>query len=268
MLASPSQTDSRPVRRSSGATDGNRATGGESSGLLALILALLSVGETRIEGLAGSHDVLATVEACRRLGATIERDGNAAWRIHGVGVGGLLSPEGSLDFGGSLAGALLMMGVIASHGVTATLDGDASLRTCPMMPALVPLTRMGAEIVTAAEGARLPLTLRGAVDPVPILWRVPDSGASSPMTPDLVAMAVLLAGLDAPGETVVILPQTTSEAVSRLRPPDDAARLLRLFGADVAIAPESTGRRIVLQGRPTLRPAIVTLPAEIPPSSH
>ncbi|WP_454811268.1 hypothetical protein [Labrys neptuniae] len=267
MLTSPSQTASPSARRSSGAADRNKAEGEESIGLLALILALLSVGETRIEGLVGSRDVVAMAEACRRLGAAIERGGDAAWCIRGVGVGGLLSPEGSLDFGGSLAGAVLMMGVIASHGITATLDGDATLRTCPMMPVLTPLTRMGAEIVAAAEGVRLPLTLRGAVDPVPILWHVPDSGASSPVPPNLVSAAVLLAGLNAPGETAVIAPQATSEAVSSFRSPDDAAHLLRLFGADVAISPEGTGRRIVLQGRPTLRPAVVTLPAKIPPSS-
>lgn len=257
MLALPSQTASPPARRSPGAI-GDQVPGEERTGLLALILALLCVGETRIEGLAGSHDVLATAEACRKLGAAIERNGDAGWRIHGVGVGGLLSPEGSLDFGGSLAGAVLMMGVIASHGVTATLDGNAALRTCPIMPALEALTRMGAEIVTSAEGARMPLTLRGAVDPVPILWRVPDSGASSPVIPDLVAMAVLLAGLNAPGETAVIAPRTAAE---------EAVRLLRLFGADVATSPNDGGRRIVLQGRPTLRTATVTLPADIPPPS-
>ena len=123
MLASPSQTASPSVRRSPGASHGNKLPGDERAGLLALILALLCVSETRIEGLAGSHDVLATAEACRRLGAAIEWNGDAGWRIHGVGVGGLLSPEGSLDFGGSLAGAVLMMGVIASHGVTATSMG-------------------------------------------------------------------------------------------------------------------------------------------------
>ncbi|WP_181161018.1 hypothetical protein [Labrys okinawensis] len=258
MLAPPSQAVPLPMRRSPGPAQASPVARDETACLLAIILGLLSVGETRIGHAPQCDGAQAMAEACRKLGAAIERAGDQSWHVHGVGVGGLLSPEGGLDFGGSLAGAVLLMGVVASHGVTAGFDGDPALRACAMMPALAPLMRMGAEIVASAEGVRLPLTLRGAMDAVPVLWRVPDGGPSSPVTPDLVASAVLLAGLNAPGETTVVAPQEAG---------GEAVRLLRLFGADVATSPEGGGRRIVLQGRPTLRPAIVTLPAETPPAS-
>lgn len=259
MLASPPQAAPLPARRSPGPAQATRVTCDDTARLLTIILGLLSVGETRIETLPESDGILATAEACRRLGAAIERAGAGSWRIHGVGVGGLLSPEGSLDLGGSLAAAVLMMGVVAGHGVTASFDGELAVRACAMTPALAPLMRMGAEIVTSAEGTRLPLTLRGAIDAVPILWRVPDGDTSSPVTPDLITSAVLLAGLNAPGETSVIAPRGAGEA---------AGYLLPLFGAAVATSPEGSGHRIVLQGRPTLRPAVVTLPAETPPYSR
>lgn len=258
MPASPSHAVSLSAHRSPEQGRATLAARDDTAGLLAIVLGLLSVGETRIENLPESDGILATAEACRRLGAAIERAADGSWRIHGVGVGGLLSPEGSLDLGGSLAGAVLMMGVAASHGVTASFDGDPPLRACPIAPALVPLMRMGAEIVTSAEGTRLPLTLRGAVDAVPILWQMPEGGISSPIKPDLAISAVLLAGLNAPGETRVVAPQAAG---------DEAICLFRLFGADVATASERSARLIVLQGRPTLRPATVTLPAETPPSS-
>lgn len=228
------------------------------AGLLAIILGLLSVGETRIENLPGSAGTLATAEACRRLGATIERVGEASWRIHGVGVGGLLSPEGHLDFSGAETAALLLMGAVASHGITATFDGNLALLTSPAPPVVTLLTKMGAQAIFSDQGTGLSLALRGAVDAVPIVCAVPDGGTTPPAALDLAASALLLAGLNAPGETTILVPPGTAEA---------AGRLLRLFGADVAASPEGAESRIVLQGRPTLRPATVILPADLPPSS-
>lgn len=227
--------------------------------MLAFILGLLTVGETRIEGLLESDEILAVSQACRQLGATIERAGPESWRVHGVGVGGVLAPEDSLDFGRSAMSAMLMMGVVASHGVTALFDGNEDLHASAMLPVLAPLTRMGAEIVTAAAGDRLPLTLRGAVDPVPILHRLPDHGTAPARTsPDLVKATVLLAGLNAPGETAVIEPQASEGPLEEL---------FRQFGAGLDVQPEGAqGRRIVLQGRPTLKPTIVTAPPPRKPS--
>ena len=226
------------ARRGAGLEGRVRVPGDKSISHRSLIFGLLTVGQTTIEGLLEGADVLATAEACRRLGATVSRHGEGSWRVDGVGVGGLLSPTAPLDFGNAGTGSRLMMGVVAGHGVTATFDGDASLRKRPMMRVLTPLLAMGAEIVSSAEAGRLPLTLRGAVDPVPILYRTPVPSAQ-------VKSAVLLAGLNAPGTTTVIETEATR---------DHTERMLRHFGASVRTAPDGAhGARIELDGRPELR---------------
>ncbi|MFN8829692.1 MAG: 3-phosphoshikimate 1-carboxyvinyltransferase [Labrys sp. (in: a-proteobacteria)] len=227
-----------------------RAPGDKSISHRAMIFGLLTVGETRVEGLLEGADVLATAEACRKLGATITRVGEGSWRVHGVGVGGLKTPDSVLDFGNAGTGSRLMMGVVAGHAVTATLDGDASLRKRPMMRVLTPLLKMGAEIVSSAEGGRLPLTLRGAADPVPVVYETPVASAQ-------VKSAVLLAGINAPGVTTVIEAEATR---------DHTERMLTHFGAQVTVTPHGPhGRRIDLVGRPELKPNAVMVPSD--PSS-
>lgn len=227
-----------------------RAPGDKSISHRAMIFGLLTVGETRVEGLLEGADVLATAEACRKLGATITRVGEGSWRVHGVGVGGLKTPDSVLDFGNAGTGSRLMMGVVAGHAVTATFDGDASLRKRPMMRVLTPLLKMGAEIVSSAEGGRLPLTLRGAADPVPVVYETPVASAQ-------VKSAVLLAGINAPGVTTVIEAEATR---------DHTERMLTHFGAQVTVTPHgSHGRRIDLVGRPELKPNAVMVPSD--PSS-
>jgi 3-phosphoshikimate 1-carboxyvinyltransferase len=237
-------------RRSPGLRGRLRVPGDKSISHRALIFGLLTIGETQIDGLLEGADVLATAEACRKLGATITRVGDGRWTVRGVGVGGLLAPATTLDFGNAGTGSRLMMGVVAGHGVTATFDGDASLRKRPMMRVLAPLLQMGAEIVSSAEGGRLPLVLRGAADPVPISFETPVPSAQ-------VKSAVLLAGLNAPGVTTVIEAEATR---------DHTERMLAHFGAEVRVAPHGPhGASIALTGRPELRPRPVIVPAD--PSS-
>jgi 3-phosphoshikimate 1-carboxyvinyltransferase len=170
--------------------------------------------------------------------------------VRGVGVGGFRQPESALDFGNSATGCRLVMGAVAGCPITATFDGDASLRKRPMQRILDPVALIGARLLNATEAGRLPLTLAGARDPIPIVYRTPVPSAQ-------IKSAVLLAGLAAPGATVVI----ESEA-SR----DHTERLLAHFGATVMVAPEGEhGRRITLQGEPELVPAPVVVPAD--PSS-
>ncbi|MDQ0473743.1 3-phosphoshikimate 1-carboxyvinyltransferase [Labrys wisconsinensis] len=238
------------ARRSPGLKGRVRVPGDKSISHRSLIFGLLTVGETAISGLLEGADVLATAEACRKLGASVTRTGEGAWRVNGVGVGGLAAPASALDFGNAGTGSRLMMGVVAGHGVTATFDGDASLRKRPMMRVLAPLLSMGAEIVSSAEGGRLPLVLKGSADPVPITYETPVPSAQ-------VKSAVLLAGLNAPGRTTVIEAEATR---------DHTERMLTHFGASVSVAPHGAhGARIVLDGRPDLRPNPVAVPAD--PSS-
>jgi 3-phosphoshikimate 1-carboxyvinyltransferase len=215
----------------------------------ALIFGAMTVGETRIEGLLEGEDVLNTAQAMRALGASVERAGEGVWRVHGVGVGGFREPADALNFGNSGTGCRLVMGAVAGCPVTATFDGDASLRKRPMRRILDPVELIGARALSVGDGGRLPITLQGARDPMPVVYRTPVASAQ-------IKSAVLLAGLAAPGETTVI----ESEA-SR----DHTERLLAHFGADVRVEDEETGRWIRLKGQPELVPAPVMVPAD--PSS-
>jgi 3-phosphoshikimate 1-carboxyvinyltransferase len=180
----------------------------------------------------------------------VERVGGGDWRVQGVGVTGFAEPAAPLDFGNSGTGCRLVMGAVAGCPITASFDGDASLRKRPMRRVLDPLQQMGARIVDAAEGGRLPVMLRGAADAVPITYQTPVPSAQ-------VKSAVLLAGLGAPGRTTVIEREATR---------DHTERLLAHFGAVVRTEPEGAhGRRITLAGQPELMPAPVVVPAD--PSS-
>ncbi|KAK0350742.1 hypothetical protein LTR94_027768, partial [Friedmanniomyces endolithicus] len=150
----------------------------------------------------------------RAMGADIERTGPGEWRINGVGVGALLQPAQALDMGNSGTSTRLLMGLVASHPITATFVGDASLSKRPMARVTEPLSRMGASFTTA-PGDRLPLTMRGLCPAVPIDYTLPVASAQ-------VKSAVLLAGLNTPGTTCVIEPVPTR---------DHSERMLRGFGA-------------------------------------
>lgn len=227
-----------------------RVAGDKSISHRALILGALTVGETAISGLLEGEDVIHTADAMRALGAKVERTGEGAWRVHGVGVGGFRAPPGPLDFGNSGTGVRLAIGALGGCPVAATFDGDASLRKRPMRRVLDPLEKMGARVVKAVDGGRLPLTLQGARDPVPITY-------ASPVPSAQLKSAVLLAGLAAPGETTVIEEEATR---------DHAERMLKHFGARVVSRPHGEhGRRITLYGQPELEPAAVVVPAD--PSS-
>ena len=217
-----------------------------------MILGLLSIGETRIEGLLEGDDVLRTADAARALGAGIDRLGQGSWAVRGVGIGGMMDPAGALDFGNAGTGSRLMMGVVGGQDVTATFDGDASLRKRPMRRILDPLIRMGTQVLSEEEGGRVPLTLRGPKEAIPITYETPVASAQ-------IKSAVLLAGLNAPGTTTVI-----EAAATR----DHSERMLRLFGAEVAVSPHGPGghgRSIALTGQPILRGTDVIVPAD--PSS-
>lgn len=238
------------ARRSGVLTGRLRAPGDKSISHRALILGAMTVGETRITGLLEGEDVINTGKAMRALGAQVERGDDGVWRVRGVGVGGFAQPQAPLDFGNSGTGCRLVIGAVAGCPVEATFDGDASLRKRPMKRVLDPLARIGARVVSVGEGDRLPLVLRGAMDPLPIEYEPPVASAQ-------LKSAVLLAGLAAPGKTIVIEAEATR---------DHTERMLRQFGAEIKSTNHGDhGRRIVLTGQPELTPADVVVPSD--PSS-
>ena len=215
----------------------------------ALMLSALAVGESRVEGLLEGEDVLATAAAMRAMGADIERGDDGVWRIHGVGAGGLLQPETALDMGNSGTSTRLLMGLVASHPITATFIGDASLSKRPMNRVIEPLSLMGADF-SASPGGRLPLMLRGLCPAVPIEYRLPVASAQ-------VKSAVLLAGLNTPGITRVIEPVPTR---------DHSERMLAGFGAELSVEVDANGARIIsIRGEAELKPQHITVPSD--PSS-
>ncbi len=224
-----------------------RVPGDKSISHRSIMFGALAVGETRVSGLLEGEDVMATAEAMRKMGASIEKHGDE-WRIHGVGVGSLLEPESPLDMGNSGTSTRLLMGLVASHGITAQFVGDASLSKRPMGRVIDPLSTMGAHF-EASEGGTLPLTMRGALPAVPITYRLPVASAQ-------VKSAILLAGLNTPGVTTVIEPVPTR---------DHSERMLRGFGAELEVE-EVDGERVIrICGEADLKPQNVVVPGD--PSS-
>ena len=247
-----SEAEQKPLTaRKSGALRGSaRVPGDKSISHRALILGALAVGETRITGLLEGEDVLNTGKAMQALGAKVERTGDFAWKVNGVGVAGFAEPKAPLDFGNAGTGSRLVMGAVAGCPITVTFDGDASLRSRPMRRIVDPLELMGAKVVSCQEGGRLPLTLQGARDPLPIVYKTPVASAQ-------IKSAVLLAGLSAPGTTTVIETEASR---------DHTELMLKHFGAEIVSEKEGAhGRKITLTGQPELKGADVVVPAD--PSS-
>lgn len=213
-----------------------------------LILGALSVGETKISGLLEGQDVLDTAKAMRAFGAEVTDLGAGNWSVHGVGVGGFAEPENVIDCGNSGTGVRLIMGAMATSPITATFTGDASLNGRPMARVTDPLAEFGCQTV-GRQGGRLPMTLVGAADPIPVRYVVPVPSAQ-------VKSAVLFAGLNAPGKTIVIEKEATR---------DHTERMLAGFGAEITTEITAEGRVITLTGQPELKAQTIDVPRD--PSS-
>jgi len=242
--------DAQPMKsRKSGPLGGVAAVPGDKSiSHRSLIFGAMAVGETRITGLLEGQDVLDTASAMRAFGATVTRIGDGAWTVNGVGVGGFSEPADVIDVGNSGTGARLIMGTMATTPITATFTGDASLRKRPMGRVTDPLSLFGTQAY-GRKGGRLPMTIVGAAHPVPVRYALPVASAQ-------VKSAILLAGLNAPGETVVIEKEPTR---------DHSERMLVGFGAQLHVENTAEGHVITLTGQPELRPQTVAVPRD--PSS-
>ncbi|MDX5592136.1 3-phosphoshikimate 1-carboxyvinyltransferase [Pseudovibrio sp. SPO723] len=226
-----------------------RVPGDKSISHRSLMFGALAVGQTKIEGLLESEDILGTAGAMNAVGAVCKKHDDGTWTVDGVGLGSLMEPEAPIDFGNAGTGVRLCMGIFASHPIAVTMVGDASLSRRPMGRVLDPLREMGTEVI-ARRGDRLPATIRGAQTPLPTTYRVPMASAQ-------VKSAVLLAGLNTPGTTTVIEPVATR---------DHTEKMLVGFGADLKVEINDAGERVItLQGQPELKPQNITVPGD--PSS-
>ncbi len=243
--APPQPMTAHPSANLSGTAD---VPGDKSVSHRALILGTLTVGETRITGLLEGEDILATADAMRAFGAEVNRTEDGTWIVHGVGIGCLAEPDRVIDCGNAGTGVRLIMGMMATTPITATFTGDASLRRRPMGRILDPLREFGTQSM-GRTGGLLPLTLRGAEMSVPVDYTLPVPSAQ-------VKSAILLAGLNAPGETIVREAEATR---------DHTERMLRGFGAEVTVEQDGTGNVIRLTGQPDLKPQTIAVPRD--PSS-
>lgn len=237
------------ARRSEGLKGAARVPGDKSISHRSFMFGGLASGETRISGLLEGEDVMRTGEAMKAMGARIEKQG-AEWIINGVGNGCLLQPEAPLDFGNAGTGSRLTMGLVGTYDMETTFTGDASLSGRPMGRVLEPLRQMGVQVVKAAPGDRMPITLRGPKHAAPITYRVPMASAQ-------VKSAVLLAGLNTPGVTTVVEPVMTR---------DHTEKMLKGFGANLTVETDEQGaRHIFIEGQGKLTGQTIAVPGD--PSS-
>lgn len=227
-----------------------RMPGDKSISHRALLFSSLASGTSTIEGLLESEDVLGTLQAMRAYGVSIEKITSGAYKVHGLGVGGLLEPQTAIDLGNSGTSARLIMGLAGTHNFASTFVGDASLSRRPMGRVLEPLRLMGAQVL-CRRGGCLPLTLVGAETAMPIEYRVPVPSAQ-------IKSAVLLAGLNAPGITTVIEPVPTR---------DHTERMLEMFGAGFSTSHLEEGATALhIEGQKDLKAQeVVSVPGD--PSS-
>ena len=214
-----------------------------------IILGALSIGETTVDGLLESQDILATISAMQAFGAEIEKKADKKWHINGLGVGGLDEPEKVLDLGNSGTGVRLILGVAAGNPITSFFSGDESLSRRPMARVLKPLEMMGASF-TSRTGGLLPLSCTGPQTLQPIDYSLPVASAQ-------VKSAILLAGLNTPGKTIVREPTPTR---------DHTERMLKQFGSEISIETDDESQNIItLKGESELTGQDIVVPGD--PSS-
>ena len=213
-----------------------------------LILGALAIGQTRITGLLEGQDVLDTAKAMIAFGAVVEKNDQSEWLVDGVGVGGFAEPSTVVDCGNSGTGVRLIIGAMSTTPINATFTGDHSLNSRPMERVTNPLSKFGVTTFGRSKG-RLPMTVIGARSPIPVKYDVPVPSAQ-------VKSALLLAALNAPGETIITEKETTR---------DHTERMLSSFGADISVENTSNRRSIKLCGHSELNGQNICVPSD--PSS-
>jgi 3-phosphoshikimate 1-carboxyvinyltransferase len=211
-----------------------------------LMFGALAEGKTKIYDILDGEDILSTASCLKKLGVRIEKnEEDGSWAVHGVGLDGLKEPSSVLDMGNAGTGARLMMGILAGQKFSSVITGDDSLKKRPMGRVVKPLEQMGAKFVDENQGC-LPLKVVGG-EIKPMEYELPVASAQ-------VKSAILLAGLFAKGETVVVEPKPTR---------DHSEKMLNGFGASVqTVQLENGGNRISLKGKPKLKGQEIVVPSD------
>ena len=214
-----------------------------------LIIGSAVTGKIIVNNLLESEDVLATANALRKMGVSINKLSNNKWEIFGSGIGSLSGINNILDMGNSGTGARLLMGLVAGSDVEATFIGDQSLSKRPMKRIISPLIETGA-IIENFNNDTLPIKIKGSKITLPIEYESTVASAQ-------VKSSILLAGLSSIGTTSIIEP-----SLSR----DHTERMLKYFGAKIeTIKLKNSKWKITLDGIPTLKPLDINVPSD--PSS-
>jgi len=214
-----------------------------------LIIGSAVTGKIIVNNLLESEDVLATANALRKMGVSINKLSNNKWEIFGSGIGSLSGTNNILDMGNSGTGARLLMGLVAGSDVEATFIGDQSLSKRPMKRIISPLIETGATIENFNNDT-LPIKIKGSKITLPIEYESTVASAQ-------VKSSILLAGLSSIGTTSIIEP-----SLSR----DHTERMLKYFGAKIeTIKLKNSKWKITLDGIPTLKPLDINVPSD--PSS-
>ncbi|MEN8128789.1 MAG: 3-phosphoshikimate 1-carboxyvinyltransferase [Pseudomonadota bacterium] len=219
-----------------------RVPGDKSISHRSVMLGAIAEGVTQISGFLEGDDCVATIEALRAMGVTIEgpRDGRVV--VHGVGKRGLKAPDAPIYLGNSGTSMRLLAGLLSGQQFDVVLTGDGSLTSRPMRRVTQPLIRMGAHIETAGGGTP-PLTIKASGGLRGIDYDMPVASAQ-------VKSCLLLAGLYASGRTCVREPAPTR---------DHTERMLNGFGCPV----ERQGDRVCVAADAQLTAASVDVPADI-----
>jgi len=207
----------------------------------ALMLGAVATGWTTVKGFLPGEDCLATADALRAMGVTIDPVSDTEIRVHGTGLKDLHAPDGALDLGNSGTAMRLLAGLLSGLPFSTELTGDESLNRRPMNRIIRPLTMMGARI--SSHDGKPPLQIEGGSRLTGIVYRLPVPSAQ-------VKSAILLAGLSAAGEIAVIEPAATR---------DHTERMLRTMGATV----HQGETHIQMQGGQTLTGTEIQVPADL-----
>lgn len=208
-----------------------------------IMFGAIAEGTTHVTGFLEGEDALATLQAFRDMGVSIEGPKNGEVTIHGVGMHGLKAPQSAIYMGNSGTSMRLLSGILAAQKFDSVMTGDASLSKRPMERIANPLREMGAQIQTTGERGTPPVSITGNQNLKGIQYDLPMASAQ-------VKSGILLAGLWAEGETAVTEPEPTR---------DHTERMLRAFGYEV----KTEANRISLQGGGKLVGTDIQVPSDI-----